>query len=768
MKYSNKFYVSAIVFCFLISCTDTSKKEQSADIWNHSNQLLLADFNNEDLSFKIAPVSNATATITEEKALQIEMKKGEVETGVEISFNNPINTKQFKNFSLLFDISNLSNEYSAQLYTRVVNEKGQSIRRSASIASKDSKTFFMELAGKYINKNIGFKDDPNPWKTDAIQMKVIGGKNGVVFNKIASIHFKIQHLVADRILVIDNLRLIETPEVPEDFLVNVIDKYGQYAHHHFDDKITSDTQLKALADKELNQLAKEGPMQKDRSKFGGWLKGEKQKSTGFFRTEKVDKKWMLVDPEGYPFFSTGIANVRMANTTTFTGRDYKTNTDRDKNDVTPEDSKGMVKLPKETLATAFVAHEQRFKMFQELPKYDSGLGNHYSYRKDHFLTPFVKGETFSFYQANLERKYCEATPNAHLEKWQQVTLDRFQNWGFTSFGNWAGVEFYNNNRIPYFANGWIIGNIPMISAGYWGAELPDVFDPKFLERTEVTMKTIAKEVQNNPWCIGVFVDNEKPWGLGSNPTTKYGVIFETFKFDASKSSAKKAFINILKEKYKSISELNKSWETNIKSWNILENKIDLKNEKEYSENFIADFSSLMHAFASKYFSTVQKTLKKHMPNHLYMGARLAGWGMNMETVNAVAKYTDVMSYNFYEEGLGSKYWHFLEDVDRPSIIGEFHMGSAYDASVFNHGLIHAANQKDRGRMYKKYMETVIDNPYFVGAHWFQYTDSPVSGRAFDGENYNVGFVSNTDIPYKHLVNAAKEVNENLYERRFKD
>ena len=64
------------------------------------------------------------------------------------------------------------------------------------------------------------------------------------------------------------------------------------------------------------------------------------------------------------------------------------------------------------------------------------------------------------------------------------------------------------------------------------------------------------------------------------------------------------------------------------------------------------------------------------------------------------------------------------------------------------------------------MESVIDNPYFVGAHWFQYMDSPVTGRVWDGENYNVGFVTVTDTPYEPLVESAKEINRNLYNRRF--
>ncbi|WP_354623075.1 hypothetical protein [Psychromonas sp. MME2] len=60
----------------------------------------------------------------------------------------------------------------------------------------------------------------------------------------------------------------------------------------------------------------------------------------------------------------------------------------------------------------------------------------------------------------------------------------------------------------------------------------------------------------------------------------------------------------------------------------------------------------------------------------------------------------------------------------------------------------------------------MDNPYFVGAHWFQYLDSPATGRAWDGENYNVGFVTIADQPYTKLIEAAKAFNKGLYQNRF--
>ena len=174
---------------------------------------------------------------------------------------------------------------------------------------------------------------------------------------------------------------------------------------------------------------------------------------------------------------------------------------------------------------------------------------------------------------------------------------------------------------------------------------------------------------------------------------------------------------------------------------------------------------MLFAYAEKYFSVVRDAVKTYMPDHLYLGARFADWGMPPEVVQAAAQYADVVSYNLYKEGMHPETWGFLADIDMPSIIGEFHFGAS-DSGLFHPGLLHAADQEDRARLYQEYMHSVIDNPYLVGAHWFQYIDSPITGRALDGENYNVGFVSVADVPYAPMVEAATELHSELYTRRY--
>jgi agarase len=40
----------------------------------------------------------------------------------------------------------------------------------------------------------------------------------------------------------------------------------------------------------------------------------------------------------------------------------------------------------------------------------------------------------------------------------------------------------------------------------------------------------------------------------------------------------------------------------------------------------------------------------------------------------------------------------------------------------------------------------------------------MTGRTYDGENYNIGFVDVTDTPYPEMVEAARAVHATLYQR----
>ena len=409
------------------------------------------------------------------------------------------------------------------------------------------------------------------------------------------------------------------------------DRYGQFRHTEWPGKVHSDAELLAARDAEETWLAAhaDSPIP-DADQYGGWAGGPQLEATGFFRTEKVDGKWWLVDPEGHLFFSLGVTAVYAWTQTRVNGRE---------------------------------------NYFEWIP---GTLAK--SWRNDDKLADFLA--------ENLTRKYG-ADWKPHFA---YTTQRRFRAWGINTIGNWSHEYIWALRRTPYVVtidpsskNRMAIREKKGI-----GAAVPDVYSPQFAEDVRAQLQKLAEKVKDDPWCIGIFIDNELDWASPEN----------------------------------------------------------------------------IPEAAEKYFSTIAAEVKAAMPNHLYLGCRLVRF--QPDAWRAAARHCDVVSFNFYER---HPTWDLPPDaVDKPIIVGEFHFG-ALDRGHLAGGCAVAFDQNERAQCFRDFVNACLDNPRYVGCHWFQYTDQAMTGRYFDGEAYQCGFVTVTDTPYPELVEACRETAAQMYGRR---
>lgn len=763
--------VQMLLLCLafaLTACVEndsTTNNTQEDDSSTDAMLIKLVSFSQDGPSQNIQSSGVSKEYDAEQEAMTLTFSTEMNSPTVSILPAKPWDLSSLPAHNIALDVKNLSSQ-STHLYLRMTNPNGKAQKRSISLPEGYEGTIFVPLSGKEALTETGLWGDAPVWPEIGDMMVWRSWRSEQVdLSKIAQIDIFTIGLLEEKSILVNNLRIRKNPPSDPNWMKGTVDKFGQNAKRSFPLKVDSEENLRKLANKELASLAS-APGPKDRSVYGGYTKGPKLKATGYFRTEKVDGKWWMVDPLGNVFFSHGPANVRMSNMTTLTGVDYDAPEIRVRLDdeVTPEDSMGIVKIPNDIKEKAYLISELRNDMFTWLPEYDDPLAQHYSYRRSTHKGAIPHGETYSFYRANLQRRYGDDGNESFLRKWEQVTIDRMRDWGFTSFGNWVDPVFFKAKQVPYFANGWIIGDFKTLSGykNHWGL-MPDPFDPVFAERAKHTIDVVSKNVDNSPWCVGVFIDNEKSWGEreGTVPQ-RYGVILDALSKASDESPAKAAFTQAMTSKYQNIDALNKAWNTTIEDWKAFEQGLVFT---QYPDLLVEDLSKLLELLGEQYFKVVHSTLEEAMPNHLYMGARMANWGMPDEIIKASLKYSDVLSFNIYEEGVQESAWKFLEEVDLPTVVGEFHIGTATDSGLFNPGIVHAANQQDRADMYKDYMQSVISKPYMVGAHWFQYIDEPLTGRAFDGENANIGLVTVTDLPYPELSKAIKEVTYEMYQAR---
>jgi hypothetical protein len=351
---------------------------------------------------------------------------------------------------------------------------------------------------------------------------------------------------------------------------------------------------------------------------------------------------------------------------------------------------------------------------------------------------------FSFGGANLARKYGADWKTVYPE----VIHRRLRGWGLNTIANWSDEATRLMRRTPYTDAVGSRGakNIEG-SEGYWG-KFPDVFDTSFAESLRRSMAAKKNKSAGDLWCIGYFSDNEMSWG------DELSLAIATLK-SSSQQAAKKIFLADLQAKYRDIAKLNSAWGTKHESWDALLEFRDAPETVKARDDLAAFYTRT----AETYFRTVRDAIKAVAPNQLYLGCRFA-W-VNDRAAVAAAKYCDVVSYNIYRRSVADfKY----PGGDKPLIIGEFHFG-ALDRGMFHTGLVPVENQRARAQAYKDYVLGAARHPQFVGTHWFQYKDEPTTGRVYDEENYQIGFVDVADTPYAETIAVSREVGAVIYQTR---
>ena len=246
-------------------------------------------------------------------------------------------------------------------------------------------------------------------------------------------------------------RLTLCSETPADEILDkrpLIDRYGQWIPENWEKKAHSDGQLQRLWEADRMEAADYGfcPLGGDPTRT--------LPATGFFRTAKMDGKWVLVDPHGHPFFSAGM---------------------------------DLVDPKASSFATDITRREY---LFEELP----GDGPAW----------LVPGKVVSFYVANLVRRFGENW-RAETEK---HTVARLKNWGFNTIANWSEPSLAERSGMPYVLplSGWTTKRIFPFPYDF-----PDVFSKEFEENVDAAARRQCEARKNDPHLIGWFMGNEPHW-----------------------------------------------------------------------------------------------------------------------------------------------------------------------------------------------------------------------------------------------------------------
>jgi hypothetical protein len=624
---------------------------------------------------------------------------------------------------LLIPVENPGDE-PLTLLLRIESDPGQSLSGKVAIAPHSIGDLAIWIEA-HSPRAMGMIAGPSPAAggLEPHTSPVTATEGSIDASHVTSVRLGISRPAVAKQLVVGPLQIERPSDADRTGYEGIVDGFGQFRSGTWPEKVSSAEMLRVGGAEETRQLARWLTNPPERDRFGGLVGQNRFRATGFFHTERRGGRWWLVTPEGNGFFSIGIDAIAASGATYVAGREF---------------------------------------MFRDLPAGDGELAEHWSERDDRRGLgaqrgrSFDHGHAFDFYTANLNRKFG----SDWRARWREETSQRLEAWGFNTIGNWSDPDLCAMQRLPYTVPLWPEGEYGKVSSGEdWWGPMPDPFDPRFSEAADKMARNAAGRFRGDPYLIGYFVDNELPWGrsVPAYPQDYYVVAINALAAGPG-SSAKAAFISYLIDTYREPDRLEQAWDVSLTSWDALRRaSFALPRAAFDNPAVIADLAAFARRFAEAYFRTVAEALRRHDPDHLYLGSRFA-W-QTTQAVEACARWCDVVSFNRYRQSIADDpdEWARFHALGKPALIGEFHFGSV-DRGLFWEGLIGVGRESERGPAYARYLRAVADNPDFVGAHWFQYLDEPLTGRTFDGENAHIGFVTVADLPYEDLVAAARDAN----------
>ena len=378
--------------------------------------------------------------------------------------------------------------------------------------------------------------------------------------------------------------------------------------------------------------------------------------------------------------------------------------------------------------------------------------------------------------------------------WAAATLPRLRDLGVNTIGAFSEPQWFPN-ALAYTVRLELSAyapEVPGVPPPLVARVTRDYFDPAFASGVAANIASLAGPCAADPWCIGVFTDNEIALNQSLAQVLPY---LDAYLLLPAGAPGKQAVQTFLTARYGGdVAAFNAVWGLALASFDDLQSLGALAPAPAVpparptgSAAQIDDRRAFDAFVAARFHQVTYGALRALAPDLLILGSRLLILSTRPEVVAAIAPYVDVMTVNYYEiadtilavapdypEDYGIPFARMFDDLDamyriadKPFLIGEFSYRAA-DSGLPNTVppfFPTLATQAERAQATGTYLRRVLARPYLVGAHWFQYMDQPATGR-FDGENQNFGLVTITDDLWPELTDRLRTVAATAAPRRW--
>ncbi|MBR3682710.1 MAG: hypothetical protein IKL67_04770 [Tidjanibacter sp.] len=273
------------------------------------------------------------------------------------------------------------------------------------------------------------------------------------------------------------------------------------------------------------------------------------------------------------------------------------------------------------------------------------------------------------------------------------------------------------------------------------AKIGAVLHPDWESWVKNYAKTTLAPYKGDPNVVGIFSDNEIPFGGSSSGRENY-ILYKLLNLPASHFGHKAA-----------------------QAW-VDANYPEMK--ADYSNMWWSVNLRFTQYLAEKYYKGVSEAIKAFDPQMLYLGTRLHGEYKTQEVVTAAGKYCDVVSINYYgnwtpQIEVGGRVSEWEQWSGKPFLVTEFYTKGIDDSDLNNESGAGFAvrNQAARAYAYQNFTLGLLQATNCVGWHWFKYQDD--DGTDNSSKPANKGLYDNSYQMFPYLGRYMKNINIHVYD-----
>lgn len=499
----------------------------------------------------------------------------------------------------------------------------------------------------------------------------------------------------------------------------LMDEIGQSTLHDWPGKLGSAEKLVDHLQK-LHAAAPHKKLPDSMSKWGGWKKSRID-ATGFFRTHHDGARWWLVDPEGHLFWSSGADCVHPT-----------------------------------------IDHEVQFET------------RHMNLRGALAWMPERGGEFKSVYHNNPYRHWGQQEINFEIanfirafgaerwhDAWSTVTFADLRELGFNTAGDWSDEPACSKANVPYVLPLDLHFRFPSVIAVTGG--FPDVFDERISQDVTALAENL-RAYKEDPALIGYFLTNEP--SVGWEMIDERRGLAEAMLLKTPVCATRRELARELRMQYGDDAGLSAAWGMDVTLAQIAEGPWT----KPLTADAQRDLTSFSTIMLARLIELASAACRKVDPNHLNLGIRW--WTFPPVWALRAMAACDVISFNYYLDRVGMTSYGkpgpetgveaAMSELNRPAMVGEWHFGSM-DGGLPSAGLTRVANQVERGKAFRGYVENAAALPWCVGVHYFNLHDRTAVYCTSSNENYAHGFMDLCHMRHEALCTAARLTHERLYD-----